>query len=143
VGGIIGFGSGIGVKLVQDYITRLILSISEQTMQFLTNPFDRDNFNPFEPDTEFWFSTKIRVENRGKTLIHSMSHFVFLNQAADPNQWLAAFQRSLADFLPVRSLPGDIKVGIIDYAVKVVGGALTFVLLAVALRRKFERKYTR
>jgi len=71
-----------------------------------------------------------------------MSHFVFLNQAEDPNQWLAAFQRSLADFLPVLSLRGDIKVGIIDYVVRIVGGALTFVLLAVALRRKFERKYT-
>jgi hypothetical protein len=75
-------------------------------------------------------------------LIHSTSHFVFLNQAEDPNQWLAAFQRSLADFLPVLSLRGDIKVGIIDYVVTIVGGALTFVLLPVALRRKFERKYT-
>ena len=36
------------------------------------------------------------------------------------------------------SLSSDIKVSIIDYVVKIVGGALTFVLLAVALRRKFE-----
>ena len=49
---------------------------------------------------------------------------------------------TLQDFLPTLSLAGDIKVSIIDYVVKIVGGALTFVLLAVALRRKFERKYT-
>jgi hypothetical protein len=37
----------------------------------------------------------------------------------------------------------DIKEGIIDFIIKIVGGALTFDLLAIALRRKFERKYTR
>ena len=58
-------------------------------------------------------------------------------------QLLTAFQRSLADFLPLLSLPSDIKVGVIDYIIRIVGGALTFGLLAIALRRKFERKYTR
>ena len=56
---------------------------------------------------------------------------------------LKAFERSLGDFLPILSIGSDIKVGIIDFIVKIVGGALTFVLLGVALRRKFERKYTR
>ena len=59
------------------------------------------------------------------------------------NSLLKAFERSLGDFLPTLSLASDINVSIIDYIVKIVGGALTFVLLAVALRRKFERKYTR
>ena len=54
---------------------------------------------------------------------------------------LKAFERSLGDFLPLLSLGGNVKIGIIDYVVKIVGGALTFVLLAVALRRKFERKF--
>jgi hypothetical protein len=54
-----------------------------------------------------------------------------------------AFERSFVDFLPLLSLGEDIKVGIIDYVLKIVGGALTFGLLAIALRRKFERKYTR
>jgi len=56
---------------------------------------------------------------------------------------LKAFERSLADFLPLLSMPSDTKIGVIDFVVKIVGGALTFVLLGVALRRKFERKYTR
>ena len=38
---------------------------------------------------------------------------------------------------------GGFKVGIIDYVIKIVGGALTFGLLAIALRSIFERKYTR
>ena len=58
-------------------------------------------------------------------------------------QWLVAFQRSLGDFLPVLSLPGEGKVAIIDYITKIVGGALSFGLLIIAFRRKFERKYTR
>jgi hypothetical protein len=40
-------------------------------------------------------------------------------------------------------LGGETKAGIIDYIIKIFGGGLTFVLLAIALRRKFERKYTR
>jgi hypothetical protein len=54
-----------------------------------------------------------------------------------------AFERSLADFLPLLSLPTGISQGVIDYITKIVGGVLTFGLLAIALRRKFERKYTR
>jgi hypothetical protein len=54
-----------------------------------------------------------------------------------------AFQRRLGDLLPVLSFPGDIKVGMIDYITKIVGGAPTFGLLIIVFRRKFERKYTR
>jgi hypothetical protein len=56
---------------------------------------------------------------------------------------LKAFERSFADFLPLLPLGSDIKIGVIDYIIKIVGGVLTFGLLAIALRRKFERKYTR
>jgi len=77
------------------------------------------------------------------SLYHNTSHYVYLSQAGNPTQWLAAFQRSLGDFLPVLSLPSDIKVGVVDYITKIVGGALTFGLLIIAFRRKFERKYTR
>jgi hypothetical protein len=58
-------------------------------------------------------------------------------------QLLTAFQRSIADFLPLLSLASEIKVGVIDYIIKIVGDALTFGLLVIAFRRKFERKYTR
>jgi hypothetical protein len=33
-------------------------------------------------------------------------------------------------------------VGLIDYIIKIVGGAVTFGLIAIALRGRFERKYT-
>jgi hypothetical protein len=42
-------------------------------------------------------------------------------------------------FLSFLPLGGEIKVGIIDYIIKTLGGALTFGLLAIALRGKFER----
>jgi hypothetical protein len=39
-------------------------------------------------------------------------------------------------------MPSDIKIGLVDYVIKIVGGAVTFGLIAIALRRRFERKYT-
>ena len=71
------------------------------------------------------------------------SNFIGLSNATNHIQMQKAFERSLVDFLPILNIGSDIKVGIIDFIVKIVGGALTFVLLGVALRRKFERKYTR
>jgi hypothetical protein len=89
--------------------------------------------------TLFWLMQSIV----NSSLYKSTSHFIYLNQAGNFTHWLTAFQRSLADFLPLLSLPSNIKIGVIDYIIKIVGGALTFGLLAIALRRKFERKYTR
>jgi hypothetical protein len=83
------------------------------------------------------------VVNSSNSFYNLVSHFVYLNQAGNSTHWFAAFQRSLADFLSLLSLPSGIKVVVIDYIIKIVGGALTFGLLIIALRRKFERKYTR
>ena len=65
------------------------------------------------------------------------STFVGLERSANTSQALEAFERSLTDFLPFLSIGGDVRLGIIDYIVKIVGGVLTFGLLAIALRRKF------
>jgi uncharacterized protein YjbI with pentapeptide repeats/uncharacterized protein YeeX (DUF496 family) len=73
----------------------------------------------------------------------SLFHNVGFAEIGNSTQWQKAFERSFADFLPLLSLGSDIKVGLGDYIIKIVGGALTFGLLAIALRRKFERKYTR
>ena len=73
----------------------------------------------------------------------SVDNFINYSQISNNTHILKAFERSLADFLPLLSMPSDTKIGIIDFIVKIVGGGLTFVLLGVALRRKFERKYTR
>jgi hypothetical protein len=54
---------------------------------------------------------------------------------------LKAFERSIAGFIPLLPLGSNIKVGIIDYVIKIVGGAVTFGLIAIALRRRFERRY--
>jgi len=36
-------------------------------------------------------------------------------------------------------MSSDIKIGISDYIIKIVGGALLFGLIAIDLRRRFER----
>ena len=71
-----------------------------------------------------------------------MANFTGTANFTNPNHLLRSFERSFADFLPLLPMGSEIKVGIIDYIIKIVGGDLTFGLLAIALRRKFERKYT-
>ena len=69
------------------------------------------------------------------------SKFVGLAKFADGAHWLKASERSIADFIPLLPLRSNIEVGIIDYVIKIVGGAVTFGLIAIALRRRFERRY--
>jgi uncharacterized protein YjbI with pentapeptide repeats len=52
-----------------------------------------------------------------------------------------AFERSLTNFLPNLSFGTEMGAGLIDFAFKIVGGAVTFGLIIIALRRKFERKF--
>jgi hypothetical protein len=73
----------------------------------------------------------------------NISNFTGTANFTNPYHLLKSFERSFADFLPLLPIGSEIKVGIIDYIIKIVGGALTFGLLAIDLRRKFERKYTR
>jgi hypothetical protein len=93
--------------------------------------------------TLFWLVQSRPILEPTHDIANHTSTFILLNNATNHTHLLKAFERSLADFLPLLSLPGDIKVGVIDYVIKIVGGALTFGLLLIALRRKFERKYTR
>jgi hypothetical protein len=48
----------------------------------------------------------------------------------------------MGNFISLLSTPRDIKIGLVDYIIKIVGGAVTFGLIAIALRIRFERKYT-
>lgn len=38
-------------------------------------------------------------------------------------------------------MSSDIKIGVTDYVLKIVGGIVTFGLIAIDLKRKFGRKY--
>jgi hypothetical protein len=60
------------------------------------------------------------------TGIYNFTHFT------NPNHWLKSFERSIADFIPLLPVGTNIKI---------VGGAVTFALIAVALRRRFERRF--
>ena len=95
--------------------------------------------------TLFWLmQSNPALQPTFSTSVHTpYSNFIGLANATNHTQLLKAFERSLADFLPIISLGSDIKVGIVDFIVKIVSSTLTFVLLGVTLRRKFERKYTR
>ncbi len=70
------------------------------------------------------------------------SSFIGLSQIRNGTHWLKAFERSIGDFLPLLPIPSDIKIGLSDYIIKVVGGKVTFGFITIALRRRFERKYT-
>lgn len=71
----------------------------------------------------------------------NVSNFIGLSNFTNPNHLQKSFERSIADFIPLLPLGSNIKVGVIDYIIKIVGGAVTFALIAVALRRRFERRF--
>jgi hypothetical protein len=81
--------------------------------------------------------------NSSSSIYNSTSHFVYLNQTGNLAQWHKAFEQSLSDLIPLLPSVSKVEIGLLDYVIKITDGALTFGLLAIALRRKFERKYTR
>jgi pentapeptide repeat protein len=71
----------------------------------------------------------------------SFTNTVGFANATNISVWQRAFERSMADFLPLLPLGSGIQIGIIDFVIKIVGGAVTFGLILIALRRRFERRY--
>ena len=59
----------------------------------------------------------------------------------DSSNLQIAIERSLTNFLPNLSFGTESGAGLLDFAFKIVGGAVTFGLIIIALRRKFERKF--
>jgi uncharacterized protein YjbI with pentapeptide repeats len=63
------------------------------------------------------------------------------SQIVNSSNLQLAFERSLTNFLPSLSFGTELNVGLLDVVFKIVGGAVTFGLIIIALRRKFERKF--
>ena len=82
-------------------------------------------------------------------IIHSVSNdtsnvtskFVGFDKFGEGAHLLKSLERRITDFIPLLPLGSNIKLGIIDYIIKIVGRALTFDLILIALRRRFERRY--
>jgi uncharacterized protein YjbI with pentapeptide repeats len=71
----------------------------------------------------------------------TMPQIVTIPEIDDKTNIQIAFERSLTNFLPSLSFGYESNVGLLDVAFKIVGGAVTFGLIIIALRRKFERKF--
>jgi hypothetical protein len=98
--------------------------------------------------TLFWLTQSrptlepiLNFTNISPDITNHTSTFILLKNGTNHAHWLKAFERGIADFIPLLPLGSNIKVGIIDYIIKIVGGAVTFGLIAIALRRRFERRY--
>jgi hypothetical protein len=70
----------------------------------------------------------------------SFTNTVGFANATKITVWQRSFERSMADFLPLLTLGSGIQIGIVDFVIKIVGGAVTFGLILIALRRRFERR---
>lgn len=84
--------------------------------------------------TIFWL---VQVSPSGEPSLTTVG----LANATNSTVWTMAFERTMADFLPILSSPTGVSVGLIDFIIKIVGGAITFGLLAIGLRRRFERRF--
>jgi hypothetical protein len=102
---------------------------------FSFNPVNTKTNNPGSAYT-------ITNPHSNVTTTSTASSFITFSQIGNGNQWLKAGERSVADFIPLLPSGSIIKIGLTDYLIKIVGGAVTFGLIAIALRRRFERKYT-
>ncbi len=73
----------------------------------------------------------------------SFSYFIAYKEIGNETHVMMAIKRSVADFIPLLPIGGTAgtKAGLIDYMIKVISGVLVFGLLAIALRRRFERKF--
>ena len=78
---------------------------------------------------------------KGKLINSTFLKFIGFEKSDNVTHWLKSFERSIADFIPLLPLGGNIKVGVIDYVIKIVSAAVTFGLIIIALRRRFERGY--
>ena len=104
------------ISLINDY--SLFGAHDQEIIQMLSDKIDKKI-----SETLFYRLKKEAVKKRGES-----------------EQWLKSFVRTMGDFIPLLSMPSDIKIGLVDYVIKIVGGAVTFGLIAIALRRRFERK---
>lgn len=73
----------------------------------------------------------------------SQSYIIGLSKVGNLTHLSKSVERTITDLLPILPLGGEFKVGLIDYAIKILGTVFVFGLLIIALRRKLERKYTR
>jgi hypothetical protein len=98
--------------------------------------------------TLFWITQSrptlepvINFTNIDPEITNHTSFFIYFRNATNSGHLLKAFERSIAGFIPLLPMGNNVAVGAIDYVIKIVGGAVTFGLIAIALRRKFERRF--
>jgi hypothetical protein len=83
IGGIIGFGSGIGVDLIKTWIRRPKISISEQTLEVDIEPWPQIT-------KESWTSTRIKVENNGSTAAEDCKAYLITERGEFRIAWVIA-----------------------------------------------------
>jgi hypothetical protein len=71
----------------------------------------------------------------------SVSEILFSQENLTIPHLQDSFERSILNFIPLLPSKEGIQLGMMDYLFKIIGGALTFGLIIIALRRKFERKF--
>jgi hypothetical protein len=76
----------------------------------------------------------------GNIYVAHISKFT-LSQSDNLTHYHKSFERSILNFIPLFPSGPGIKLGLIDYTFKKIGGAVTYGLIIIALRRKFERKF--
>ena len=72
-----------------------------------------------EPSISIIANTKLHLPK-------AVSNFINVSQVSNNTHTLKAFERSLSDFLPLLNPPSNIKAGVIDFIVKIVGGKAYF-----------------
>jgi hypothetical protein len=75
------------------------------------------------------------------SLDFSVSEILFSQENLTIPHLQDSFERSILNFIPLLPSKEGIQLGMMDYLFKIIGGAVTFGLIIIALRRRFERKF--
>ncbi len=120
---------------------RIIRNLSLTGLYYLLSKYGQSIFRPtmfgigiVALSTLLW---SIQPNAAGEFLVYNTN----ISQVVNSSNLEVAFGRSLTNFLPSLSFGTQLNVGLLDVAFKIVGGAVTFGLIIIALRRKFERKF--
>ncbi|MGD1838339.1 MAG: pentapeptide repeat-containing protein [Nitrososphaeraceae archaeon] len=78
----------------------------------------------------------------GEISLHSIKNTDFdLKNLGNITNLDKAIQRTWQDFIPLFPINEDIEFGLLDLSIKIIGGILTFGLITIALKRRYERKH--
>jgi hypothetical protein len=91
IGGVIGFGSGIGTDIIKRWLSRPRISICEETIQAMFD-YPTTKAPAYSPDPTKFIGTRIRIQNKGTTAAEDCKATLIVGEQEYRVAWLLSKQ---------------------------------------------------